>query len=260
MCVRYGARSRRLTAPAGSGIQICLHVKTIVIIPALNEASSIDRVIDALPDGVVDLVLVVDNGSTDETAAAAQRAGATVVSEPRKGYGRACLKGMDEIAPLKPDVVVFLDGDFSDYPEEITRLLSPIERGEADFVVGSRMTGKREKGALLPQARYGNQLAGMLIKWIWGVRFTDLGPFRAIRFPALLALDMQDKTYGWTVEMQIKAAQAGLRCLEVPVSYRKRIGTSKVTGTVSGTVKASVRILWLIFRYAIDKKGNLSGR
>lgn len=229
-------------------------MRVLVIIPAFNEARSIGRVIGDLPAGRVEEVVVVNNASTDETARNARAAGATVLDEPRRGYGRACLRGLAYARERQPDVVVFLDGDYSDHPDELGRLLAPIERDEADFVVGSRLLGQRrgwvEPGAMLPQARLGNRLACGLMRLLWGARFTDLGPFRAIRLADLLALDMRDETYGWTVEMQIKAARAGLRLAEAPVSYRRRIGVSKITGTVGGTVKASAKILWTIARYA----------
>ena len=224
----------------------------LVIIPAFNEARSIGQVVGDLPAGVVDEVVVVNNASTDETEANARAAGATVLREERRGYGWACLRGIAYAREKQPDIVVFLDGDYSDHPEEITRLLEPIFRDEADFVIGSRMRGRREPGAMLPQALFGNRLACWLMRFIWGARFTDLGPFRAIRFKDLLALGMEDKTYGWTIEMQIKAVKAGLRYAEVPVSYRKRVGVSKITGTVSGTIKASAKILWTIARYAFS--------
>ena len=225
-------------------------MRTLVIIPAFNEARSIGQVIGDIPEHVEEVV-VVNNASTDETEHNARAAGATVLREARQGYGWACLRGIEYAKTQQPEIVVFLDGDYSDHPNEMDRLLAPILADEADFVVGSRMTGDREPGALLPQALWGNRLACGLMRLIWRARFTDLGPFRAIRFPALLALDMRDTTYGWTVEMQIKAVRAGLRCAEVPVSYRRRIGVSKITGTVSGTVKASAKILWTIGRYAL---------
>ncbi len=196
---------------------------------------------------------MADNGSTDRTADAAREAGATVVHESRRGYGHACLAGMAFLEADPPDIVVFLDGDYSDYPEELTLLTAPILAGRADFVVGSRTRGERTHGALLPQAIFGNWLACTLMRWIWGTSWTDLGPFRAVRYADLRRLDMQDTTYGWTIEMQIKAATAGLRAEEVPVSYRSRIGQSKVTGTVSGTIKAGIWILGTIARYAIRK-------
>jgi glycosyltransferase involved in cell wall biosynthesis len=215
-------------------------------------------VIGDLPDGVSEVV-VVDNASTDDTEANARAAGATVVREPRRGYGQACLAGLAYVAALppdrRPDVVAFLDGDHSDHPEELADLLAPLARDEADFVVGSRLLGDRlgrvEPGALLPQARYGNAFACAVMRRLWGAPFTDLGPFRAIRYDALCTLGMRDRTFGWTVEMQVKALRAGLRCLEVPVSYRRRTGVSKITGTVSGTLRASAKILWTLGRYAL---------
>ncbi len=226
-------------------------MRILVVIPAFNEAGFIGRVVGDVPAGLVEEVVVVDNASTDETARVARAAGATVLSEPNRGYGRACLRGIAYARERHPDVVVFLDGDYSDHPEEMTELVAPILRGEADFVVGSRMTGRREPGALLPQALFGNRLACALMRLFWGARYTDLGPFRAIRFDDLVALDMRDPTFGWTIEMQIKAAVAGLRCAEVPVSYRRRVGVSKITGTVSGTVRASAKILYTIFRFVL---------
>ena len=224
-----------------------------VIIPAHNEARAIGQVLAEIPAGLVQEIIVVDNNSTDDTGAAARAAGATVLREPRPGYGHACLAGMayafgpDGAAP--PDIVVFLDGDHSDYPEEMPALLAPLLSGAADLVIGSRALGVRERGALLPQQRFGNWLAASLLRLRYGGQVTDLGPFRAILAPALLGLDMQDKTYGWTVEMQVKAARQGLRTVEVPVRYRRRIGTSKVSGTVRGTLGAGYKILWTIFRY-----------
>ncbi len=233
-------------------------MQVLVIIPAFNEARSIGHVIGDIPDAI-DEVVVVNNASTDETEDNARAAGATVLREERRGYGSACLCGIAYAETRQPDVVVFLDGDYSDHPDEMDRLLDPIRRGEADFVVGSRMTGEREPGAMLPQALVGNRIACTLMRWFWGARFTDLGPFRAIRFADLLALGMEDTTYGWTVEMQIKAVRAGLRCAEVPVSYRKRIGVSKITGTLTGTAKASAKILWTIARYAVAPAPVLRG-
>jgi len=219
-----------------------------VIIPALNEEPSIGKVVAAIP-GWVDDVIVVDNGSTDRTADIARSRGARVVSEARRGYGLACLAGL---AALRgPDIVVFLDGDFSDYPEEMPLLVDPIARDEADMVIGSRTMGTREPGALTPQARFGNWLSCMLIRWFWSVSYTDLGPFRAIRYSTLERLAMRDRDYGWTVEMQIKAARAGVRIREAAVSYRRRIGKSKVSGTVRGVVGAGTKILSTIFRAAI---------
>ena len=222
---------------------------TIVIIPALNEESSIAQVIRSIPESAAAEIIVVDNGSTDNTAQVAYEAGATVLTELRRGYGQACLLGIARALRNKADIVAFLDGDYSDYPEELPDILRPIQEAGYDMVIGSRMIGRRERGALLPQALFGNWLASSLIRLFWGYRFTDLGPFRAVRVDALQRMNMSDPTYGWTVEMQIKAAKLKLRCKEVPVRYRKRIGTSKVTGTVSGTIKASVKILYTIFKY-----------
>lgn len=225
-------------------------MRILVLIPAFNEARAIGQVIGDIPAGLVEEVVVVNNASTDETEANARAAGATVLHEPRRGYGYACLRGIAYARTRRPDVVVFLDGDYSDHPEEMTALVAPILRDEADFVVGSRMIGAREPGAMLPQALIGNRLACGLMRLCWGARYTDLGPFRAIRFGDLLALEMEDRTFGWTIEMQIKAVLAGLRCREVPVSYRRRVGVSKITGTVAGTVRASAKILWTIARFA----------
>jgi len=224
-----------------------------VVIPAFNEETSIASVVNAIPRVLVSEIIVVNNGSTDRTVEAAATAGATVLTEPRKGYGHACLKGIAFAVNTGADVLVFLDGDFSDYPEDLPDLLRPIEEEGFDMVIGSRMIGKREPGAMLPQAIFGNWLAGVLIRLFWGYRFTDLGPFRAIRVDALQRMKMSDPTYGWTVEMQIKAAKLKLKCTEVPVRYRKRIGASKVTGTLSGTINASVKILCTIFKYLFVK-------
>ena len=220
-----------------------------IIIPAYNEESSIGLVLDALPQEKIHEIIVVDNGSTDATARVAQEHGARVVKEPRKGYGSACLKGIDELDA--PDIVVFIDGDFSDFPEEIVLLIGPIEAGEKDFVLGSRMIFPKSQLALLPQARYGNRLAILLIKLFFKYEFTDLGPFRAIRYSSLISLGMQDRDFGWTVEMQIKAVRNGLRIHEVPVNYRKRVGISKITGTLSGTIRAGTKIIYTIFKYLL---------
>ena len=223
--------------------------RVVVIIPALDEEDAIVRVLADIPDDVDD-VIVVDNGSRDATPRRAAAAGARVVSEPRRGYGQACLAGIAAL-PEGVDIVVFLDGDYSDHPEEMERLLAPLRAGEADLVIGSRVLGEREPGALLPQARFGNALSAFLIRRLYGVAYTDLGPFRAIRHDALLRLGMVDRDFGWTVEMQVKAARHGLRATEVPVSYRRRhAGHSKVTGTLSGTVRAGWKILVTIFRHA----------
>ena len=221
-----------------------------VILPALNEEETIVGVLRALPDHPLTR-LVVDNGSSDRTPELAASTGATVIHEARRGYGHACLCGLAFLAPNPPDIVVFLDADGSDDPSELGLLLAPILAGEADLVIGSRTRGEHEAGALLPQARFGNWLATTLIRWRTGVRFTDLGPFRAVRWPALERLAMEDTTYGWTVEMQLKAARVGLRCAEVPVRYRTRAGgRSKITGTIRGTLLASIKILGCLARYA----------
>ena len=222
-----------------------------VIIPAFNEEHAIGEVVQEIPKEIVSEVVVVSNGSTDDTEKVAQAAGATVLHEPIAGYGRACLKG---IAYLKqsnptPDIIVFLDGDRSDYPEEIPILLAPIINEQIDMVIGSRALGKRERGSMMPQQIFGNWLATRLLKLLYNVHYTDLGPFRAIRFDKLIELNMIDKNYGWTVEMQLKAAKIGLKCMEVPVRYRKRIGVSKVSGTVKGTFMAGYKIITTIFKY-----------
>ena len=223
----------------------------VVIIPAFNEENGVGQVIAEIPQDLVKEIIVVNNASTDNTERIAREAGATVLREPVPGYGRACLKGIDYIKKSAdpPDIVVFLDADHSDYPEEMYQLLKPIHDGQADLVIGSRVLGNKEKGAMTPQQIFGNWLATRLMWIFYRVRFTDLGPFRAIRFSRLLELDMQDKTYGWTVEMQLKAAKKKLACTEVPVRYRKRIGHSKISGTVKGTVLAGYKILYTLFRY-----------
>jgi glycosyltransferase involved in cell wall biosynthesis len=222
-----------------------------VLIPALNEEASLPYVLTDVPKDVVEEVVVVDNGSSDRTAEIARAQGATVLSEPRRGYGSACLAGIEYLKARRPDVVVFLDADYSDYPDELPAVIQPILTDTYDFVLGSRTQGQVEPGALLFQARFGNALATALIRWLYGFRYSDLGPFRAIRFPALLNLGMVDRTYGWNVEMQIKAVRQGLRIAEVPVRYRKRAGgESKVSGTLRGTLLAGYKILWTVFRYA----------
>ena len=223
----------------------------LVIIPAFNEENSVGNVVRDIPAQLVDEVVVVNNNSNDRTAVEAARAGATVLNEPIPGYGRACLRGIAyaQNRQQKPDVVVFLDADYSDYPGEMARLVAPILSGDVDMVIGSRALGNRQPGSMTPQQLVGNWLATKLLRWFYGVRYTDLGPFRAIRFTNLLALNMQDKTYGWTVEMQLKAAKQRLRVTEVAVSYRKRIGFSKISGTVKGTVLAGYKIITTIFKY-----------
>ncbi|MEQ8243235.1 glycosyltransferase family 2 protein [Fulvivirga sp.] len=222
-----------------------------VIIPAFNEENGVGSVIKEIPKGLVEEVIVVNNASTDQTEKEAVKAGATVLKEEVKGYGRACLKGMHYISmkQVKPDIVVFIDADHSDYPEEIPYLLKPIIDDDIDFVIGSRALGKKERGAMTPQQVFGNWLATSLMRLFYNVRFTDLGPFRAIKYEKLMALDMQDKTYGWTVEMQLKAAKMKMKCVEVPVNYRKRIGFSKISGTVKGTILAGYKIIWTILKY-----------
>ncbi len=226
-------------------------MKVFVIIPAYNEEKSIGLVLRDIPVNLVSQVIVVNNNSTDETANVARSHGATVLNETQKGYGSACLTGIEYVKKLEPDIVVFLDGDYSDFPTELPTLVDEIKRG-SDLVIGSRLLGHAEPGALLPQARFGNLLAVSLIRWLFGHKFTDLGPFRAIKWDKLMALEMADRNFGWTVEMQIKAVKRGLKISEVPVSYRKRIGVSKVTGTFSGTVKAGYKILYTIFKYAFE--------
>jgi glycosyltransferase involved in cell wall biosynthesis len=218
-----------------------------VIIPALNEEKSIGAVIGDIPGDWVRETVIVDNGSTDQTAAVARAYGASVLYEAKRGYGHALMKGINYLAPKKPGILVFLDGDYSDFPNELPSVVEPILEQGMDMVIGSRVLGKHEKGALLTQARFGNWLSTRLIRLFWGCEFTDLGPFRAIRYDSFTALDMKELTYGWTVEMQIKAARMKLKCTEVPVSYRKRIGKSKVTGTIGGSVKAGMGILRTIF-------------
>lgn len=222
-----------------------------VIIPAFNEEGSIGKVISAVPPWVDD-VIVVENGSTDRTAEMARSHRARVVSEPRRGYGSACLAGIESLRDT--DIVVFLDGDFSDYPEKMGRLVDPIVKGRSDLVIGSRVLGTVEKGALTPQARFGNRLSCLLMRLIWGTRYTDLGPFRAILQSTLKRLDMRDRNYGWTVEMQIKAAILKVRSQEVPVDYRRRIGRSKISGTLKGVFFAGTKIIYTIFRSALETR------
>ena len=220
-----------------------------VIIPAYNEENSIGRVLNDLPQDKLKEIIVVNNASTDNTAEVARINGAKVVEESCRGYGAACLRGISVVSDS--DIVVFVDGDYSDYPEELDQLIKPITENRADFVLGSRMIYPESREALLPQARYGNKLATFLIYIFFGYRFTDLGPFRAIRFDSLKQINMVDTDFGWTVEMQIKAIKNNLRIEEIPVHYRKRIGISKITGTIAGTFKAGVKIMYTIFKYLL---------
>jgi glycosyltransferase involved in cell wall biosynthesis len=222
-----------------------------IIIPAYNEEKSIVHVIRDIPKAQVRDIIVCNNASTDRTAEVAVENGATVVNQPQKGYGNACLAGMALIAQKaqKPDIVVFLDGDYSDYPEELLLLVAPIIEGRAEMVIGSRALGARESGSMTPQQVFGNWLATRLIRLFFNYTFTDLGPFRAIRYDSLLKIDMVDRNFGWTVEMQIKAAKLKMPCLEIPVTYRRRIGVSKVSGTVKGTILAGYKIIFTIFKY-----------
>jgi glycosyltransferase involved in cell wall biosynthesis len=225
----------------------------LVIIPAFNEAESIGKVVSDIPAGLVQEVVVVNNSSTDETEKNARAAGATVVREEQKGYGFACLRGIAHAKAKtgadRPDIIVFIDGDYSDYPDQMGELVRPIVEEGYDMVIGSRALGNREKGSMAPQQRFGNWLATSLMRLFYRVRYTDLGPFRAIRFDKLLELGMKDTTYGWTVEMQLKAAKKKYKITEVPVHYRRRIGVSKITGTVKGTILAGYKIIYTIFRY-----------
>ncbi len=222
-----------------------------VIIPAFNEENAVGNVIREVPRDWVREIVVVNNNSNDRTAVVAAEAGATVLDETRQGYGFACLKGIGYLRdqPLPPEIVVFLDADYSDYPAELPNLVQPILKEKLDLVIGSRALGVRERGSMTPQQVFGNWLATTLLRGLYGVRYTDLGPFRAIRFDKLLELDMQDQTYGWTVEMQLKAAKQKLRTGEVPVGYRRRIGHSKISGTVKGTILAGYKIIGTIFKY-----------
>lgn len=230
-------------------------MKVSVIIPALNEEASIGHVIDAIPGEIGADVIVVDNGSTDGTGEVARLHGARVVREEERGYGAACLKGMAALGDA--EVVVFLDGDYSDYPDDMPLLLNPIAENAADMVIGSRTLGSREKGALNPQQRFGNWLATGLLRRLHGLEYTDLGPFRAIRRESLMALGMKDRTFGWTVEMQIRAARMGLRAREVPVRYRKRIGKSKITGTLLGSIRAATKITALMIALHLEHRTKL---
>lgn len=224
-----------------------------VIIPAYNEEASLPKVIDDLPRSVISEIIVVDNASTDQTAEIARQLGCRVVSEPQRGYGKACLAGISALNP-QTEIVVFIDGDRSDYGEQLEEIVDPIISHGYDFVIGSRVLGTREPGAMTPQAYYGNKLACFLMKIFWNAAYTDLGPFRAITFRALKRLRMRDQDFGWTIEMQIKAVVNNLMIKEVPVNYRRRIGKSKISGTLKGAILAGEKILRTIFRYRFSKK------
>lgn len=225
--------------------------KIKVIIPAYNEEESIPLVIKAIPN-LVDEIIVVSNNSTDNTEINAKNAGASVLVENQKGYGFACLKGMEYISQqkIKPEIVVFLDGDYSDFPEELTKITQPIIEENIDFVIGARVKELREEGSMTKPQIFGNWLATSLMKLFFGSTFTDLGPFRAIKYNKLLGLNMEDKTYGWTVEMQLKVLKQKLSYREIPVNYRNRIGVSKVSGTIKGAIFAGIKILTWIFKYS----------
>ena len=222
-----------------------------VVIPANNEEQSIDLVVRDIPKDLVSEVVVVNNASADQTSRVAAAAGATVLDEPAPGYGNACLRGIRYLDQegKRPEILVFLDGDYSDYPQEMEQVVAPVLKGGMDLVIGSRTLGRRARGSMTFPQVFGNWLATTLMRLFYGVRFTDLGPFRAIRFDKLLEIKMADQTYGWTVEMQVKAARHQLKITEVPVNYKKRIGVSKVSGTIKGTVMAGYKILWTIFKY-----------
>ncbi|WP_299898178.1 glycosyltransferase family 2 protein [uncultured Aquimarina sp.] len=222
-----------------------------VIIPAFNEEGSIGHVISEIPE-VVSEIIVVSNNSTDNTEAVAKKAGATVLREEQMGYGYACLKGLSHIASqeITPEIIVFLDGDYSDYPEELLKIIDPIIHRDIDMVIGARDKKLRESGSMTIPQIFGNWLATSLMRLFFGAKFTDLGPFRAIKYDKLLELNMQDKTYGWTVEMQLKAIKKQFSYTEVPVRYKKRIGVSKVSGTIKGAIFAGVKILSWIFKYS----------
>ncbi len=225
-----------------------------VIIPAYNEENAIAKVIQDIPP-IVDQIIVVNNNSTDNTYNVAKTAGATVINELKRGYGYACLRGMSYISSqeTKPDIIVFLDGDYSDYPQQLLQLIAPIIEKDIDLVIGARVKALREKGAMTYPQKFGNWLATFLMKLFFGARFTDLGPFRAIKYHKLLALHMEDKTYGWTVEMQLKAVKQKYSYVEVPMNYRNRIGVSKVSGTLKGAIFAGIKILTWIFKYSLKK-------
>ncbi|MCP4689896.1 MAG: glycosyltransferase [Desulfobacterales bacterium] len=220
-----------------------------IIIPVLNEERALSTVFGGLPQGVVRQVVVVDNGSTDRSAQIARDHGARVVSEPRRGYGRAVWTGVEELLADPPEVVVFMDGDAADDPTDLEKVLAPIKEDKADLVIGSRMAGNTQKGSMSPAQKMGNIMVPALIRLLYGTETTDLGPFRAIRFDTLIALNLVDRGFGITVEMQIKAAKNAIRVVEVPVTYRPRIGESKISGTVMGTIKAALKILWVVAKY-----------
>ena len=244
----YRQKGTARRAPTGLIAAMYKDNKISVIIPALNEEKSISHVINDLPKDIVDEIIVVDNGSTDNTASVAAKEGTIVVKEEIKGYGAACQRGISSAE--SPDIIITLDADYSDYPDRIDLLLEPIAEQGFDMVLGSRTMGKTEKGAMtLPQI-FGNRLATFLIALATGFRYTDMGPFRAIRAQKLKDLHMVDKNYGWNVEMQIKAVKHGLRIKEVPVNYRNRIGVSKISGTISGVIKAGIKIIYSVFKYA----------
>lgn len=243
---RDAQRLSRFTPMSGSEARID------VVLPAFNEEASLPLVLRAIPHPPAQRVVVVDNNSSDHTAEVAAAQGAIVVREERPGYGSACLKGLDYLRRHEPpDVVAFLDADFSDHPEELPRVVAPILERQVDLVIGSRTLGRPEPGALLPQARAGNLIACAMIRLLYGHRYTDLGPFRAIRWAALERLEMSDPNFGWTAEMQVKALRHNLRVVDVPVSYRRRLGVSKITGTFKGTIMAGYKILWTVIRYSV---------
>ncbi len=219
-----------------------------VVIPALNEAENIAAVVHEMPWDLIHECIVVDNGSTDATAAEAKAAGARVVIQPQRGYGRACAAGA---AAAESDILVFMDGDGSDVPAEMYQLLEPIVAGDCDFVIGSRLRGTREPGSMLPSQIFAGWLAGILMRLLYRVNYTDMGPFRAITREGLARLKMREETYGWNLEMQMRAAQCGLRIREIPVSYRKRAaGESKVAGSLTGSIRAAIRITQTLLRVA----------
>tara|TARA_X000001036_G_scaffold31929_1_gene26165 strand:- start:3463 stop:4155 length:693 start_codon:yes stop_codon:yes gene_type:complete len=226
--------------------------KISIIIPALNEENSIGQVINSLPK-IYHQLIVVDNGSNDSTRKIAKKNGAIVLIEKKRGYGNACLKGIRFLKKTPPDIVVFLDGDFSDYPQEIKKIIEPIEQKKVDFVIGSRIKSLREKGSMTPQQIFGNKLACFLLKLIYGGKFTDLGPFRAIKWDTLMDLNMIDKTYGWTIEMQLKVLRKKISYTETPVRYRRRIGNSKISGTLKGSLLAGIKIIGWIVKYYFKK-------